>query len=52
MANAIPITKQDSKPVEDKDGPEVIGKLPEGFKIPAGAKKIVVDERGTVRVDL
>lgn len=53
MANAIPVTNEGKKLVPAKKSEvEVIGTLPEGFEVPANAKRIIVDERGQVRVDL
>jgi hypothetical protein len=53
MANAIPVGKE-TKAVKQKV--EIItpeGKsLPEDFEIPAKALRVVMDERGSIRVDL
>jgi hypothetical protein len=54
MANAIPVsspTRKEAPEVAKKSGPEIVGKLPEGFEVPEKAKRVVADERGTVRVD-
>lgn len=50
MANAIPVSKQSEK--VEKKGPEIVGKLPEGFEVPQHASRVVVLDNGTVRVDL
>jgi hypothetical protein len=54
MANAIPVGKGGSKVEQPKvEIIELEGKkLPEDFEIPAKASKVVIDGRGTIRVDL
>lgn len=49
MANAIPVQTPGKKEVK-KDKVEIVGTLPEGFEVPANAKRVVVEDNGSVSV--